>query len=313
MTGSPLADPAVSVIIPTYNHRDWIIETLDSVFAQTYRDFEVIIVNDGSPDDTNTVVKRIVEERGIRYFDQPNAGQAHARNEGLAQARGEFIAFLDDDDLWPPDKLEWQAEVLNTYPDAVMVYGGMRFVDAGHDTAIDPGPDAPAGAIREQFLRRNRIWSPGQTLIRRSAMREIGPLDESVWGADDWDMYIRLAGVGRVEYRNRLALRYRKHIGNASGNSIRMYFSQRKVFRKHMGMAIWRDRDIRRESRGASAAYCLPILEQALIRRSNRKYLSAWYACLLAVVIKPSLLKSRFFWRERFKPLITGAGAAANR
>ena len=139
-------------------------------------------------------------------------------------------------------------------------------------------------------------------------MREIGPLDETVWGADDWDLYIRLAGVGSIEYRNLLALRYRKHIGNASGNSIRMYFSQCRVFRKHMGMALWRDRDIRREWRGASAASCLPILEQALVQRSRRQFIFAWYACLLAVVIKPSLLKSRFFWRDRFGPLVTGAG-----
>lgn len=279
------------------------------MYSQTFADYELLLINDGSPDDTNAVVEEIVAERGIRYFEQANAGQANARNKGISEARGEYIAFLDDDDIWPSDKLQWQVEVLRS-TDAVMVYGGMRQLGGGADTSIDPGPDAPAGSIRELLLRRNRIWSPGQTLIRTSTMRQIGPLDESVWGADDWDLYIRLASVGRVEYRHRLSLLYRKHAGNASGDSIRMYFSVCRVFRKHMGMVLWKDRDIRRDWRGASAAYCLPILEQAMHRRSQRRFISAWYACLLAVFIKPSLLKSRFFWRERFKPLIVGTRSA---
>ena len=152
-------DPIVSVIIPTYNHCHLILDTLNSVFTQTFTDYELLLVNDGSPDDTQAAVKSIVEERGIRYFEQPNAGMAPARNVGLSHARGEFIALLDDDDLWPPDKLEWQVEALRANPDAVMVYGGMRALDAADEVSLDPGPDAPTGSIRELLLRRNRIWS----------------------------------------------------------------------------------------------------------------------------------------------------------
>ena len=94
----------VSVIIPTYNHVDYVAETLETVFAQTFGDYEVIVVNDGSPDGTAEVLRPSREAGRIRYIEQANAGQAAARNRGLAEARGEFIAFLDDDDLWPPDK-----------------------------------------------------------------------------------------------------------------------------------------------------------------------------------------------------------------
>src|SRR3954470_24757434 len=100
-------NPAVSVVIPTYRHRDYVLRTLDSVFAQTYRDFEVIVVNDGSPDDTNRRIRPLVSAGRIRYIEQANAGQAAARNTGIAHARGRYIALLDDDDLWPADKLAW--------------------------------------------------------------------------------------------------------------------------------------------------------------------------------------------------------------
>src|ERR1700719_2929443 len=100
--------PAVSVIIPTYNHRDFVLDAIESVFAQTFTDYEVIVVNDGSPDDTASVLAPLASAGRIRYLEQANAGQGAARNRGIAQARGEFIALLDDDDRWPADKLEWQ-------------------------------------------------------------------------------------------------------------------------------------------------------------------------------------------------------------
>ncbi len=107
----PSQPPAVSVIIPAYRHADMICQTLESVFSQTFRDFEVIVVNDGSPDRTAEVVAPFVANGKIRYFSQRNAGQAAARNRGASEARGKFFAFLDDDDVWPPEKLEWQVSL----------------------------------------------------------------------------------------------------------------------------------------------------------------------------------------------------------
>ena len=116
--------PHVSVVIPTYNHSQYILSTIDSVFAQNYKGYEVIVINDGSPDDTAQVLKPLVEQNRIQYIEQENRGQAAARNRGLEVARGEFVAFLDDDDLWPPDKLEWQVAYLASHAEAVAVGGG---------------------------------------------------------------------------------------------------------------------------------------------------------------------------------------------
>src|SRR5690348_1122151 len=112
--------PRVTVVIPTYRHRDFILQTLDSVFAQTMRDFEVIVVNDGSPDDTAALLAPLVATSRVAYFEQPNQGQSRARNLGIQHARGQYIALLDDDDLWPRDKLEWQAQFLDDNPDVGM-------------------------------------------------------------------------------------------------------------------------------------------------------------------------------------------------
>lgn len=223
----------ISVVVPTYNHRDLVLETLGSVFAQTYGDYEVIVVNDGSPDDTREVLRPLVEAGRIRYVEQPNQGQAAARNRGLAEARGDMVAFLDDDDLWPPDKLEWQAQELLEQPESVLVYG--RPARIRRSGALAPVEDEtfPSGRVERAFLEGCWLLSPGQALIRTSALRELGGFDTSVWGSDDWDLYIRLSALGEFRYVERIALHYRVHAGNASGDALRHVANHYRVLRKH--------------------------------------------------------------------------------
>ena len=195
----------VSVIIPTYNHRDYVAATLGSVLAQTFNDYEIIVVNDGSTDDTANVLKSVVGADRIRYIEQPNGGPSAARNRGIAEARGEFIALLDDDDLWPADKLEWQVELMRLNPQAVLVYGCMEAIGEMRPYR-HPGADAPSGWVLDRFLSDGWIRSPGQTLIRKSALDEIDGFDPRLWGTDDWDLYIRLSGTGEFVFQDRLAL-----------------------------------------------------------------------------------------------------------
>lgn len=226
--------PTVSIIIPTYKHRDFVLQTLASVFAQTFTDYEVIVVNDGSPDDTAAVLRPLAEAGRIRYVEQANAGQSQARNTGIAEARGEFIALLDDDDLWPPDKLEWQVKTLCQHPQAVMVYGATQ--SFGGIDFFSPEGSVPSGQVYRAFLRRNWIISPGQTLIRASALKAISGLDSLLWGVDDWDLYVRLAAVGEFLYSPKVALHYRLHEANASRDGWRMYQQACRFRRKHFGV-----------------------------------------------------------------------------
>lgn len=225
----------VSIIIPTFKHADFILRTLDSVFAQTFGDYEIIVINDGSPDATAAVLAPLVEAGKILYIEQPNAGQASARNRGIGVARGEFLAFLDDDDVWPTDKLEWQVRILRDDPNLSMVGGASGLIDG--DTLIEPSAATPhAGrtvGVFEMYCG-NPFYSPGQTLIRTTALHKIAGFDPSVWGTDDHDLYIRLASVGGVAVNAKVGLYYRKHAGNASNATHRMYWNGLRVLKKNI-------------------------------------------------------------------------------
>ena len=217
------------------------LATLESVFAQTFTDYEIIVINDGSPDNTAAVLKPFAEAARIRYIEQANQGQATARNRGLAEAQGEFIAFLDDDDLWPVDKLASQISCMEAYPNAVMAYGLAARLENSSSIINE---ETPSGQLSQYFRERSHIVSPGQTLIRTKALREIGGFDAAIWGADDWDIYARLAPLGDVIFSSGVALLYRSHSSNASKNVWKMYTNCRLVQQKRFGR-FPRPRDFR--------------------------------------------------------------------
>lgn len=243
------SSPLVSVVIPTFGHRDFVLSTLASVFAQTFRDYEMIVVNDASPDDTDAVLQPLVEAGRVRYVRlAKNGGQAAARNRGMALARGTFIALLDDDDLWPPDKLAWQVAALQADPEAVLVYGkpagineaGAPFLprDKNGDPEPYPWNGGLAGDVYEAFARTCWLVSPGQALIRRTVLDALNgeggaPLDTNLWGCDDWDLWLRLAERGRFVFEDRIALLYRLHAANASRDAFRLQKNYLALYHKH--------------------------------------------------------------------------------
>ncbi|MEM8493788.1 MAG: glycosyltransferase family A protein [Planctomycetota bacterium] len=235
MPSVPSDGPTVSVIIPTYRHAAYVIKTIESVLGQTFQNFELILVNDGSPDDTAEVVRPIVEsDPRIRYVEQRNGGQASARNHGLHLARGEFLAYLDDDDLWPADKLAWQVPLLKSNPGAGFVYGTHELFHP--NGRIVPDPIVPrSGQFYDEMLEHWLIRSPGQTLMRASAVREVGGWDESIRGSDDWDLHLRLLQHLPAVGHAALALRYRVHPANASNNYWPMWLGRARLARKHVG------------------------------------------------------------------------------
>lgn len=212
--------PTVSVIIPTYKHPDFVLETLDSVFAQTFTDYEIIVINDGSPDNTAELLRPLAEAGRILYIEQGNTGQSAARNRGIARANGEFIALLDDDDLWPPDKLQWQVEAMASHPNAGIVAGLVEAVDMS-GRLLYRSEFLPQVSF-EQCFTECPFTSPGQALIRASVLRQVHGLNPEIWGTDDWDLWLRIAKVSRVVMEDRIGLIYRRHAGSASQNLCRM-------------------------------------------------------------------------------------------
>lgn len=273
MNHSTACEPRVSVIIPTYNHANFVLQTLDSVFAQTFTATEIIVVNDGSPDGTAEVLRPITEAGRIRYIEQPNAGQAAARNRGLELARGEFVAFLDDDDLWPADKLEWQVRELDLRPHLLAIAGGIELFenDAPNDTN-GRRDGAPPDDITSQeknvtvegLCDGPPMISPGQVLIRASVLRQIGGLNETLRGTDDWDLWFRIARIGKIKMVPQLALHYRVHEFNASKNlwgmlrnTLAVIAIQEPLFQRRRNFCL------RRSYRFAYLIYGQPLLLQA--------------------------------------------------
>ena len=186
--------PNVSVVIPTYNRAQLVTEAIDSVLMQTYKDYEIIVVDDGSTDDTEQVL--VPYRDRIRYIYQENQGGAAARNAGIRNSKGTYIAFLDSDDLWLPSKLEKQVAVLNEYEDIALVYSNISYCD-DRGKPIREGYDSdmfPAGHVFEKVLLWKAMCGNLQTwLIKRTCFEEIGYLDMSLAMSEDRDISLRVA------------------------------------------------------------------------------------------------------------------------
>jgi glycosyltransferase involved in cell wall biosynthesis len=206
-TTPPRPAPLVSVVVPTYNYGHFIAQTLESLRAQTYPNWECVVVDDGSSDDTRAVVARhAAEDARIKYLWQRNRRQGAAKNNGIRNSAGEYLQFLDADDLIEPLKLERQVEFLERHPEVGIVYGGVRFFlteDAGarlHSMWGDDRPWMPgtSGEGREVLLALTRanIMAVNSPLVRRSVVDAVGLFDERLPPAEDWDYWIRCAAAG---------------------------------------------------------------------------------------------------------------------
>ncbi len=195
-TAQTAGAPRVSVVIPTHNRAALVVRAIRSVLAQTVSDVEVIVVDDASPDDTPAAVAQIDDPRLKFVRLAKNGHQAHAANVGIAQARGEFVAFLDDDDEWLPNKLEAQLARLSEVPDASAVY--CRCFVQTSEGLRPPRPRAglPEGDITDSLLRRSIVMTPSAYLVRRSVLLEVGGFDESIVHTLDIDLWLRMSQAG---------------------------------------------------------------------------------------------------------------------
>lgn len=197
-----LINPNVSVVITAYNAARWIKETLDSVLAQTYRDFEVIVIDDGSTDETADVVASY--GRKVCYFHQENGGQPSARNVGIRKACGSYVAFVDADDLWLPKKLELQMGLLTVRRDIMWVYCDAFYYDTAsrcvRKTASQLNKMVDGDVLRQLFMV-DFIPSP-TPVVKKEVFDIIGYFDESslLRIGEDWNMWLKIAAKYRIGY-----------------------------------------------------------------------------------------------------------------
>jgi glycosyltransferase involved in cell wall biosynthesis len=209
--------PRVSVVIPTYNSAASLREAIESVLGQTYLDFEVIVIDDGSTDDTERVVRSFGDR--VCYVSQRNSGAGAARNQGIRTSRGSYVAFLDSDDLWVPSKLEDQIPLLDRDPEIGLVYSDWAVVaEQGEDVpSYLRNLPAASGYVFDGLVQCGFILTSG-TVVRRSCLDEVGYFDETLSIAQDYDLWLRICYRWKVELVNKPLAIKRNRDGNLSSN-----------------------------------------------------------------------------------------------
>ncbi|MBD2517792.1 glycosyltransferase [Nostoc sp. FACHB-973] len=220
MINSSQALPKISVIIPAYNSESTISHTINSVLNQTFTNLELIVINDGSQDSTLDIVTRIQDPR-IKVFSYPNAGGNVSRNRGLHLAVGEFVSFLDADDLWTPDKLESQLKALQENLTAKVAYSWTDYIDANGKFVLSGKRINLNGDVYETLLVTNFLENGSNPLICRKALMTLGGFDESLTAAQDWDMWLRLASKFDFICVPSVQILYRISANSVSSNLVR--------------------------------------------------------------------------------------------
>ena len=208
--------PEVSVIIPTYNRAAVVGQAVQSVLAQSDSDLEVIIVDDGSSDDTAEAAAAFASDGRVRYVRQANQGRSLARNHGARLAQGDWLGFLDSDDRYLPETLSRQREARRLHPEAELTLGGYEYVDEGGDWRGERRPWEEGSLTLAGWLF-NCLGMPGSMLVRRSWFERLGGFDPECEIAEDWDLFLRLSHAGcGMAWTQTAVCQYRQHPGNST-------------------------------------------------------------------------------------------------
>lgn len=218
--------PEISIIIPTYNRADLLNRTIQSVLNQTFKNFEVIVIDDGSTDNTRKIVRGFIKkDERIKYIFQENSGgPAKPRSTGIKNSRGNYLAFLDSDDEWLPEKLEKQISVFKNSRDKKLgfVDCGVLVVNKNTET-INEYRLSPLcrGNIFKKILEKNFILTPSSILLKRGVIKKTGDFDENLKMSDDWDFWIRISKKYNFDFIDELLTKYYVHSTNITKISSR--------------------------------------------------------------------------------------------
>lgn len=270
--------PLVSVIIPSFNSGEYVIEAIEGVLGQTYGNIEIIIIDDGSTDDTKKKLRKYIDNQSIRYLYQDNKGVSVARNTGISNSKGTIIALCDADDIWLPQKLSLQVSLFNT-PDVGLVYGDIKCFGDITDINMEHSDELQRGDIFNELMMGNFICA-SSTLIRKDVLNEIGGFDVDLEYVEDLDLWLRITSKYKVDFTTKCVVKYRLHGNNASSNFVKLLSVEVDVIRracvnfsltkeltkKFLYQSYWR---------------------LAYFSAENKNYSTAFNACLSAIHLKP--------------------------
>lgn len=292
--------PLISVVIPVFNGEKTIQETIKSVLVQTFTNFEIIVINDGSQDLTLEVISEIKDNR-IQVHSYPNAGLAASRNRGITSAKGEYIAFIDADDLWTSDKLEAQLHALQTNPDAAVAYSWTDYIDESSQFLRRGSHITVNGNIYPHLLVIDFLENGSNPLIRRQAFVEVGNFDESLTAAEDWDLLLRLASRYHFICVPSPQILYRISSSSMSANVLQQETETLKVINQAFNQAPEALQYLKKQSLANLYKYLAYKAMEGQPKSENG--LTAARFLIEAVKNDPSLLKAKVMVKVLFKIL----------
>jgi glycosyltransferase involved in cell wall biosynthesis len=289
----PTVKGLVSVIIPNYNHADYLPAAIDSILNQDYADYEIIVVDDGSKDHSQAVGKRY--EGQIQYIYQDNQGLSAARNTGLNAARGEFIALLDADDMYEPNFMSHLLAALKSNPDADGIICGYQFVDDQNQTLPQWESRDIAATDLYRILLDGNFLVPESIIVRRKCYEAVGGFDVSLRACEDWDMWLRISKQFDIMSDREILTRHRTLVGSMSSDPERMLNNRIIVLERHFGpmSANGQDEDFAKK-RAFARAYLTSAAEYLQNHETNIAF-----DCMKQVgLILPDMLMEVDTWYE---------------
>jgi len=249
--------PKVSVIIPTYNRSEILKKSIGSVINQTFEDFELLVMDDGSDDNTQEVVRSFADKRILYARNESNLGVVGARNKAVSNSNGEYIAFLDDDDIWMPDKLERQTRLMEQSPSSIgAIYTGFYTVDDEINKIVKVMVPRYRGNILEDILYYNFI-ATSTVLIKRECFEKTGLFDEKICYGEDFDMWIRVLEEYEFDYIKDPLVRYLIHPDRITTNYGAVIKGLEEIMNKHKSLFSLNNKAYSTNKLRIGIAYCM--------------------------------------------------------
>ena len=288
--------PLISIIIPAYNAETTILKTVESVLKQTLADFEIIVINDGSTDQTLEILEDIEDPR-VQTFTFPNSGPQKSRNRGIEKAQGKYLAFLDADDLWTQEKLADQLQALQESSDAVMAYSWTNWIDEQDRVWRRGAHVSISGNVAARLLLSDFIGSGSNPLILAEVVKKLGGFDEDIVAGQDWEMWLRIASQYSVVAISKVHVLYRKlPTSRAWSNNVSR---QEKGYRQVIEKTIYRSPEILQPLRRRVLGNVYKSLTVDSLERAVSAKQSPMAVKLIgqAVWYDPSLLRARVLYK----------------
>lgn len=224
--------PLVTVIVPCYNHERYVTETIESIVNQTYENIELIVIDDGSKDNSVNIIQKLANKYGFTFIHRANKGLSATLNEGLKLSKGKYFSAIASDDILMAEKIEKQVEFMELNPEYGMCYGKIVYFENAIENTSEYLNSSKQGWVFDDLLIDGSFIPAPSAFIRKKVFDIVGGYDETLW-IEDWDMWLKIAQKFQVGYVDEYLAYYRRHDTNISNQTLKMYEAEKIILNKY--------------------------------------------------------------------------------